>query len=176
MANGVTDFAHGGVELNKHSNCFDGCLATGAVTQNFKVALMDSSSPYKVRDVDAKAKGSASLTNAKDDDDDPNATSCVDPQLRKEIRRVLGGAVSCKVGSTSSVRMKTKLSLSTPHHYQKVVDTLLSNLNRPGWAVNCVAFEDSGLDIYYQDMNFCDYTTSWQSYVFDIRLAKIDNT
>lgn len=32
-----------------------------------------------------------------DDDDDPNTISCVDPQLRAEIRSVLYEAASCKV-------------------------------------------------------------------------------
>ncbi|KAL6743371.1 hypothetical protein Aduo_016416 [Ancylostoma duodenale] len=154
IASGVTDFAHGRVEINERFNCFDGCLATGAAFQNFKVALMNSSSSYKQREFDAKADRLGQLMKMKDDDDDPNAITCADPQLRAEIRGILYNAVSCK----------------------RVVEALLSNKNRQGWAVNCVSYEDSGSDHVYEDMNFCAYIAFMPPYIIDIRLAKIDST
>lgn len=75
--------------------------------------------------------------------------------------------------------------------------TLLFNLNRPGWAVNCVDFNEMSLDgivqvdndvgnsihfdtdgirIFLQDMNFCAYTGFLAPYIFDIRLGKIDTS
>ncbi|KIH61413.1 hypothetical protein ANCDUO_08319 [Ancylostoma duodenale] len=65
-----------------------------------------------------------------DDDDDPNAEWCIDPQLKADIRDALGGLekLSCK----------------------GIVDTLVSNLNRPGWAINCVDYENFGFDSFYQ--------------------------
>ncbi|RCN45383.1 hypothetical protein ANCCAN_08604 [Ancylostoma caninum] len=156
LAVGVTDFAHGGVPLSKGVNCFDGCLATGMADQSFKVALRNSYAAYKKRELGKKADRLLQLKKMRDDDDDPNASTCIDPQLRADIRDALGGLEeqSCK----------------------GIVDTLVSNLNRPGWAINCVNFEDFSYDGIYQDMNFCAYFVSTSSDIFDIRLGMIDYT
>ncbi|EYC45235.1 hypothetical protein Y032_0435g1421 [Ancylostoma ceylanicum] len=156
LALGVTDFAHGGVPLNNGVNCFDGCLATGVADQSFKVALMNSSAAYKEREFSKKADRLAQLRKMRDDDDDTNADTCIDPQLRADIRDALGSLeeLSCK----------------------GIVDTLVSNLNRPGWAINCVDFDEFGYDAFFQDMNFCAYLVYSSSDVFDIRLGMIDYT
>ncbi|KHJ88433.1 hypothetical protein OESDEN_11775 [Oesophagostomum dentatum] len=89
-----------------------------------------------------------------DDGDDPNADSCIDPVLRDDINNALNKVTdrSCK----------------------GIVKTLLFNLNRPGWAVNCVDFDAMSLDGIVQDMNFCAYIGVVSPYIFDIRLGKID--
>ncbi|KIH64478.1 hypothetical protein ANCDUO_05211 [Ancylostoma duodenale] len=60
FASGVTDFAHGGEQLS-NSSCFSGCLATGLVYQNFKVALRDKRSTSMVRKLSSKADHKAHL-------------------------------------------------------------------------------------------------------------------
>ncbi|KIH57144.1 hypothetical protein ANCDUO_12667, partial [Ancylostoma duodenale] len=163
IAEGVTDFAHGGMPLNKSFNCFEGCLATGTAVQNFKVGLHNSSQ----RDL------------LPDDGDDPNAESCIDPVLRADIQNALNKVVD--------------------HSCKGIVKTLLFNLNRPGWAVNCVDFDEMSLDglvqvgedkgdganhdvasvnihFFFQDMNFCAYTGIVPPNIFDIRLGKIDTS
>ncbi|KIH64479.1 hypothetical protein ANCDUO_05212 [Ancylostoma duodenale] len=89
-----------------------------------------------------------------DDDDDPNAETCVDPALRSAIKSALNRTeeVSCK----------------------GIVNTLVSSLNRPGWAINCVRLGDLSVDTYFKDFDFCFYMAELQSYDLFLRLAKID--
>ncbi|VDM69384.1 unnamed protein product [Strongylus vulgaris] len=89
-----------------------------------------------------------------DDGDDPNADSCIDPVLRDDIQNALN-----KV---------------TDHSCKGIVKALLFNLNRPGWAVNCVDFGAASLDGIVQDMNFCAYIGVVSPYLYDIRMGKID--
>ncbi|KAK6757299.1 hypothetical protein RB195_015242 [Necator americanus] len=154
IAEGVTDFAHGGVPLNKSFNCFEGCLATGTAVQNFKVALNGSTAVLKERKLGTKAERLARLQKMRDDGDDPNADSCIDPVLRTDIANALNKVVD--------------------HSCKGIVKTLLFNLNRPGWAVNCVDFDEMSLDGIVEDLNFCAYTGIVPPLIFDIRLGKID--
>ncbi|KAL6743376.1 hypothetical protein Aduo_016420 [Ancylostoma duodenale] len=156
IAEGVTDFAHGGMPLNKSFNCFEGCLATGTAVQNFKVALNGSGVAVKERKIEGKAERLARFMKIRDDGDDPNAESCIDPVLRADIQNALNKVVD--------------------HSCKGIVKTLLFNLNRPGWAVNCVDFDEMSLDGLVQDMNFCAYTGIVPPNIFDIRLGKIDTS
>ncbi|RCN45380.1 hypothetical protein ANCCAN_08601 [Ancylostoma caninum] len=156
IAEGVTDFAHGGVPLNKSFNCFEGCLATGTAVQNFKVALNSSGVAVKDRKIERKAERLARFMKMRDDGDDPNADSCIDPVLRADVQNALNKVVD--------------------HSCKGVVKTLLFNLNRPGWVVNCVDFNEMSLDGIVQDVNFCAYIGVVSSYIFDIRLGKVDTS
>ncbi|VDM78620.1 unnamed protein product, partial [Strongylus vulgaris] len=111
IAEGVTDFAHGGVPLNKSFNCFEGCLATGTAVQNFKVRFFSSITQQNFKKIICLL---ATLTNHEnfemqkpcslvilgysDDGDDPNADSCIDPVLRDDIQNALNKVTdhSCK--------------------------------------------------------------------------------
>ncbi|KAL6743331.1 hypothetical protein Aduo_016379 [Ancylostoma duodenale] len=90
------------------------------------------------------------------EDDDPNADTCVDPLLRSQIKNALNGTseISCK----------------------GIVNTLVSSLNRPGWAINCANVGEASIDTSFKDDNFCFYMVGLQSDVYFLRLAKIDYT
>ncbi|VDO88046.1 unnamed protein product [Heligmosomoides polygyrus] len=70
------------------------------------------------------------MESALADGDDPNAELCVDPILRADVANALGKVTdnSCK----------------------GIVKAILFNLNRPGWAVNCVDFTEFGFAGFYQ--------------------------
>ncbi|EYC09934.1 hypothetical protein Y032_0058g2895 [Ancylostoma ceylanicum] len=155
FGSGVTDFAHGGEPLSS-SSCFDGCLATGLIFQNFKVALSNKNSAFVKRRLSSKADLLAYLRKMRDNDDDPNADTCIDPDLRSQIKNVLNDTsdLSC----------------------QGIVNTLVSSLNRPGWAMNCAKLGDFSVDASFKDVNFCFYMMDSQTDVFLLRLAKIDYT
>ncbi|KAK6048360.1 hypothetical protein COOONC_14135, partial [Cooperia oncophora] len=55
-----------------------------------------------------------------------------------------------------------------------LVKTLLFNLNRPGWAINCVDFNDFALGTFLRDYNFCEYEAVLGQGVYWLRMALID--
>ncbi|EPB74065.1 hypothetical protein ANCCEY_06852 [Ancylostoma ceylanicum] len=154
ISEGVTDFAYGGVPINKKYNCFEGCLATGTVAQNFKVALNASGVAVKERNFGGKAERLVTYMKMKGEGADRNAHTCIDPALRADIQNALEKVVD--------------------HSCKGVVRTLLFNLNRPGWVVNCVDYTDISIGSFVEDVNFCAYLGVVSPYTYDIRLAKID--
>ncbi|CAP23741.2 Protein CBG02858 [Caenorhabditis briggsae] len=152
VADGVTDYAHGGTRLNTKYYCFEGCLNTGTVLQNYKVDLSgNNGTTVKIERVRA-AKDIVSLVA--NDDEDPNARSCVDPVLRQDV--------------------KAALQKATQNTCKNIVNTLVLNLNRPGWAITCIRYNDQAIDDYISDMNFCSYDGGEYHDVFTVRLAKLD--
>ncbi|WKY13879.1 hypothetical protein Q1695_004600 [Nippostrongylus brasiliensis] len=172
ISDGVTDFAYGGVALNNKYNCFEGCVNTGTAVQDFKVALngsrpaiptttmssMESASTAKlhVRKSSSKAIRVAEMKRIQADGEDPNAISCVDPVLRADIANAV--------------------SKVTSYSCKGIVKAVLFNLNRPGWAVNCVDFTAFNMSGFYQDYNFCDYDAFVGGQLYTIRMALIDTT
>ncbi|KIH47325.1 hypothetical protein ANCDUO_22617 [Ancylostoma duodenale] len=156
ITEGVTDYAYGGIPLNKKYNCFEGCLATGAVAQNFKVALNGNQVLVKEQNFGGIAERLARYMKMREEGVDPNAYSCIDPVLRADVQNALNKVVD--------------------HSCKGIVKTLLFNLNRPGWAVNCVDYSEISIGSYVEDVNFCSYLGVVSPYKYEIRLAKIDTS
>ncbi|XGW05075.1 hypothetical protein V3C99_015894 [Haemonchus contortus] len=162
LVDGVTDFAYGGVQLNNKYNCFEGCLNTQTAVQDFKVALNGTVPPtasmpmVKQRKLGPRANRLARVKKMQESDEDPNEETCADPQLRTDVANAIN-----KV---------------TDHSCKGIVKALLFNLNRPGWAVNCVDFNELALGSYLRDYNFCEYEAVVGQDLYWIRMAKIDTS
>ncbi|EGT44908.1 hypothetical protein CAEBREN_04096 [Caenorhabditis brenneri] len=152
VAAGVSDFSYGGSRLNTKYYCFEGCLNTGTALQNYKVELSGKNG--------TKTERARTLTeiiahvSKSNDNWDPNADSCVDPVLRQDV--------------------KSALQKTTQNNCKNVVNTLVLNLNRPGWAITCIQHNEFALDDYVADFNFCSYDAQSGNSVYTIRLAKLD--
>ncbi|KAK5975789.1 hypothetical protein GCK32_007283, partial [Trichostrongylus colubriformis] len=104
IVDGVTDFAYGGVKLNKKYNCFEGCLNTQTAVQDFKVALNGTVPPtvampmMKQRKLGSRADRLARLMKMQKDDQDPNEETCADATLRTDVANALQKVTdhSCK--------------------------------------------------------------------------------
>ncbi|CAB3405325.1 unnamed protein product [Caenorhabditis bovis] len=151
LAMGVEDYAYGGSKLNNRYYCFEGCLNTGTALQNYKVLLAGNGTTMS-REINVKERG-AQLAKRRDDDD-PNAETCIDPVLRQDVADAL--------------------KKNTQWHCKGIVNTLVLNLNRPGWAITCIKFDEFGFDEFVQDVNFCSYDAFNAPDTYTIRLAKLD--
>ncbi|PAV84441.1 hypothetical protein WR25_09278 isoform C [Diploscapter pachys] len=127
IADGVTDFAYGGVPLNKSFYCFEGCLNTQTAVQNYKVKLAGSSPKLVEKKRDRVEQLKQYLSGQIPDD--PNAEFCEDATLRADINASLSKVPdpSCK----------------------SILNTLLTSVNRPGWCINVVRFDLIGIDGVY---------------------------
>ncbi|CAA91331.1 DUF19 domain-containing protein [Caenorhabditis elegans] len=153
LAEGVSDFAYGGTRLNTKYYCFEGCLNTGTALQNCKVDMSGNNGTRIERSREIK-EVIALHQLARQRDEDPNAKSCVDPVLRQDV--------------------KNALQKTTRSNCKNIVNTLVLNLNRPGWAITCIQFNEFAIDDYTPDMNFCSYDSVSDTDIFTIRLAKLD--
>uniref|UniRef100_A0A8R1I1J2 Uncharacterized protein n=1 Tax=Caenorhabditis japonica TaxID=281687 RepID=A0A8R1I1J2_CAEJA len=151
ISEGVTDFAYGGSKLNSKYYCFQGCLNTKTAVQNYKVQLAgtNTSAVERTRTI----KDIRSL-HAQVGDEDPNAATCVDPVLRQDVANAL--------------------KKTTQNNCKNIVNTLVLNLNRPGWAITCIKFDEISMDDATTDKNFCSYDASVNDGIYTIRLAKLD--
>lgn len=153
LAEGVTDYSYGGSKLNTKYYCFEGCLNTGTALQNYKILLAGTNATMLERT--RPVKDIVSLhSQAVVRDDDPNAEFCVDDTLRNDV--------------------KNALQKSTKNTCKNIVNTLVLNLNRPGWAITCIQFDEFALDGVVTDKNFCSYDAVQNGEIFTIRLAKLD--
>ncbi|VDO51413.1 unnamed protein product [Haemonchus placei] len=176
-AEGVTDFAYGGVPLNSRYNCFQGSLATQVVDQAFKVAFNGSAPSTPSLEAQKPGKRTSQVFLLKkviENHDDFNEMNCVDPALRAGVADAINKA--------------------TDHSCQAIVKAILFNINLPQWAVNCIDFNKSrssdvisvtknyfytaGVDSMkdrFQDYNFCQYQANLGEGMYVvIRMAKID--
>ncbi|CAI4231671.1 unnamed protein product [Auanema sp. JU1783] len=151
IADGLKDFYHGGAPLNRSNNCFEGCLYTATVVQNFKVKLAgNTTSNSEQRYITLEER----LNRLQADDQDPNKDSCVSDSLRASIAKAISSVSdnSCK----------------------GVIRAIQYNVNRPGWVFNCVALTGGSIDSIFQDDNFCDYDAVVGKVLYTLRLALID--
>ncbi|CAL2033097.1 unnamed protein product [Caenorhabditis brenneri] len=154
IAEGVTDFSYGGSRLNQKYYCFEGCLNTGTALQNYKVDLAGTNATMLERSRPVKEIVSLHAQAQIRDDDDPNAQFCVDPVLRQDVANAL--------------------KKTTQNSCKNIVNTLVLNLNRPGWAITCIQFDEFALDGVVSDKNFCSYDAVANGEIYTIRLAKLD--
>ncbi|CAP23742.1 Protein CBG02857 [Caenorhabditis briggsae] len=154
LAEGVTDYAYGGSRLNNKYYCFEGCLNTGTALQNYKIDLAGTNATMLERSRPLKEIVYLHAQPKIRDDDDPNAEFCVDPVLRQDIANAL---------------QKT-----TQNSCKNIVNTLVLNLNRPGWAITCIQFDEFALDGVISDKNFCSYDAVQNNEIYTIRLGKLD--
>ncbi|XGW05008.1 hypothetical protein V3C99_015859 [Haemonchus contortus] len=157
-AEGVTDFAYGGVPLNSRYNCFQGSLATQVVDQAFKVAFNGSAPSTPSLEVQKPGKRTSQVFLLKkviENRDDFNEMNCVDPALRAGVADAIDKA--------------------TDHSCQAIVKAILFNINLPQWAVNCIDFNKSRSSDVISDYNFCQYQANLGDGLYVvIRMAKID--
>ncbi|CAI2345595.1 unnamed protein product [Caenorhabditis sp. 36 PRJEB53466] len=151
IAEGVTDYAYGGARLNNQYYCFEACLNTQTALQNYKVDLAGTNATMVERSISAKA---IRTQHNQVRDDDPNAEFCVDPVLRQDVADAI--------------------SKATQNSCKNIVNTLVLNLNRPGWAITCIQFDEFGLDTATSDKNFCSYDAVVNNEIYTVRLAKLD--
>ncbi|KAF1765361.1 hypothetical protein GCK72_005313 [Caenorhabditis remanei] len=70
--------------------------------------------------------------------------------------------------------VKNALQKATQNSCKNIVNTLVLNLNRPGWAITCIRYNDFAIDDSVSDMNFCSYDAGQFQDYYTIRLAKLD--
>ncbi|VDO35562.1 unnamed protein product [Haemonchus placei] len=172
----VAAYAHGGEDLNPKYNCFEvskdnttlqklrvrlwilpayllkgGSCATGRSGKNSKQFF--PLFPVLSKSVSATCDPGTVEAQA----DDNNEKNCVDKQLRADIAEDVKDAEdSC----------------------QGLVNALASKLNRPGWAMNCVARSPKSFSLFFfaKDKNFCRYDAVKGGKIYTLTLAELDKS
>jgi hypothetical protein len=155
IAEGVTDFAWAGSQLDDRYFCVFGCLASKSLLQNYKVVLANQTKKAVPRSVTYDKVLLQQLKSAKDD---INEMFCQDPVVRNVVTNALAQA---PINNATSV-----------------ANSLLLQLSRPGWATVVAALANGGatLNSVYQDWNFCDYIGFRGNIFYNIKAAMIDRS
>jgi len=153
IAEGVTDFAWAGSQLNDNYFCVFGCLNTKTLLQNYKVILANQTVNVAKRSIKYDTVLQQQLMQSKDD---INEMFCQDPVVRMAVTNALEQA---------SINNATSIA-----------NAFLLQLGRPGWATVVAALAGGGatLNSVYQDWNFCDYIGFRSNIFYNIKAAMID--
>jgi len=153
IAEGVTDFAWAGSQLNDNYFCVFGCLNTKTLLQNYKVILANQSVNAVKRPIKYDMALRQQLMQSKDD---VNEMFCQDPVVRMAVTNALAQA------STNNAT--------------SIANAVLLQIARPGWATVVTGLSGGGatLNSVFQDWNFCDYIGFRSNIFYNIKAAMID--